>query len=216
MRFNQYRIREDSSAINEDELRITGSPENLEVLNATLGSKGTITARTLSFTRNVAIPVLFQDQFAGWAFILGEDVVLVGRASDSSPDDLYVFLCTSNTLAQHFIQAVKPCAFEWGKPGRFQRTWYHECARVDVLPGLLHAGNPPWSIDEIVSRVKRGPENLTRHNRMLEQMAFNGSDLAAALLRAAQDNQARMGLRRRVGPMDGETAPRDAVPTGTH
>ncbi|KXK10384.1 MAG: hypothetical protein UZ22_OP11002000805 [Microgenomates bacterium OLB23] len=144
MRFNQFTVASRASAVKGDPLTLMGYVEQLQSLDGVLGGKGTIDPTgSITFPRDVVIPVLLQDQFAGWSVLYGEAVVLLGRASDDfGPDDLFIFACTTTALAEELIKEVGPGAYEWGMPGRFMRTWYHECARLPKLPDRLLAENP--------------------------------------------------------------------------
>lgn len=207
MRFNSFRIGANSSAVAGDSLRIVGSTERLESLNAALGSYGVVRDRILEIPPEHAIPTRLENQFAGWTMVFGDDLVLIGRACGDSPDDLYIYVCTSPSIGDCLVNQVKPCLTSWGS-NEIMRTWYYECARLTVLPDRMLANNPPWSTLELMTRIRRINGRREQRNSEaadLEGMRASGMGMPFGEMLGGGliglmlgGNPARMGLRRRM------------------
>jgi len=201
MRFNQAIIDPTSSAVNGDPLVIISGVDTLNALNRALGGGGTVNNRKLTFPKEIAHPVIFQDLAAVWAISNESGVVLVGRASDSaSPNDLYVFAAPSGIAGQ--LMGIGPCMIEWGDSSKIRRTWFYEVWRRESLPVNLRGAVPTLSMGDLLREVKERSDRMKREGgrgggQRSPMGSALGSFLGASLLSSLMEEQGRVGGTRR-------------------
>jgi hypothetical protein len=184
----------------------------LECLNATFGRIGTIKGLRLTFPVDRMVPVAIPGVVACWRYKNLDGQVLLGRAGN---DGLQVFACEDKKVGHDLTWMIGPEARIWGDPmPSLALSWHTECARLLPSNFPFRTNLTLRELDELLDRTNK--VELDDDSDGFPVVMIWGLPHLHPDHPRVRGYMSRMGPRRRVGPMDGETAPRDAVPTGTH
>lgn len=215
MRFLQYVIEQESSAIVGTELAVVANKlATLECLNVAFNRIGTIKGLRLTFPVDRMVPVAIPGVVACWRYKDIDGQVLLGRAGD---DGLQVFACEDKKVGHDLTWMIGPEARIWGDPMPYLAiSWHTECARLLPSNFPFRTNMSLQDLDHLLDRTDKVKLD-------------DGDDLPVVMIWGlphlhpdhprVRASMARMGLRRRVeeGDPHGEPfKPHGRPPGQTH